>query len=92
MKRIITVFVFTLVFVLLISSGANVFAAGKSIEAFKCNNYSGTNDCQKMISEITGYDSAYSSYETTVQERQLKLADILWTIQSVGFNRKIKMY
>jgi hypothetical protein len=27
-------------------------------------------------------DSAYSSYETTVQERQLKLADILWTIQS----------
>ena len=27
-------------------------------------------------------DSAYSSYETTVQERQLKLADILWTIQT----------
>ena len=27
-------------------------------------------------------DSAYSSYETTVQERQLKLADIMWTIQT----------
>lgn len=62
MKRIITVFVFALAFVLLVSNGANVFAAGKSIEAFKCNNYTGTNDCQTMISEITGYDSAYSSY------------------------------
>ena len=35
-------------------------------------------------------DSAYSSYETTVQERQLKLADILWNIQSNQTN--LEMY
>jgi hypothetical protein len=27
-------------------------------------------------------ESAYSSYDTTVQERELKLSDILWTIQT----------
>ena len=35
-------------------------------------------------------DSAYSSYETTVQERQLKLADLMWTIQSNQTN--LEMY
>lgn len=35
-------------------------------------------------------DSAYSSYETSVQERQLKLADILWNIQSNQTN--LEMY
>ena len=35
-------------------------------------------------------ESAYSSYETTVQERQLKLADILWNIQSNQTN--LEMY
>ena len=35
-------------------------------------------------------DSAYSSYETTVQERQLKLADIMWNIQSNQTN--LEMY
>ena len=35
-------------------------------------------------------DSAYSSYETTVQERQLKLTDILWNIQSNQTN--LEMY
>lgn len=35
-------------------------------------------------------ESAYSSYETTVQERQLKLEDILWNIQSNQTN--LEMY
>ncbi|MBO4532501.1 MAG: TolC family protein [Treponema sp.] len=35
-------------------------------------------------------DSAYSSYETTVQERQLKLADLMWNIQSNQTN--LEMY
>ena len=35
-------------------------------------------------------ESAYSSYETTVEERQLKLADILWNIQSNQTN--LEMY
>ena len=35
-------------------------------------------------------NSAYSSYETTVQERQLKLADIMWNIQSNQTN--LEMY
>ena len=35
-------------------------------------------------------DSAYSSYETTVQERQLKLSDILWNIQTNQTN--LEMY
>ena len=62
MKKLMTIIVSAMVLVLLVSNSANVFAAGKSIEAFKMNYYSGTNDCQKMISEIQGYDSAYSSY------------------------------
>ncbi|MCR4900134.1 MAG: TolC family protein [Treponema sp.] len=35
-------------------------------------------------------DSAYSSYETTVQERELKLSDILWNIQTNQTN--LEMY
>ena len=35
-------------------------------------------------------DTAYSSYETTVQERQLKLADIMWNIQTNQTN--LEMY
>ena len=35
-------------------------------------------------------DTAYSSYESTVQERQLKLEDILWNIETNQKN--LEMY
>ena len=75
MKKLMTIFVSAMVLVILVSNSANVFAAGKSIEAFKLNYYPGTNDCQTMISGIKGYDSAYSSYYSASSISQADLTN-----------------
>ena len=47
--------------VLMVSNNLNCFAAGKTIEAFKNNNYKGTSDCEEMINGVKGQDSSYTS-------------------------------
>ncbi len=56
-KQLIGITILTL----LISNGVTVSAAGKTIEAFKNNTYSGTSDCQVMINGVKSQDSSYTS-------------------------------
>ena len=67
-----------------ISSGDPSLTLGLTFtpNTFKKNNI---NDQLEQISieqEAMKLDAAYSSYETTLRERQLKLEDILWNVKS----------
>lgn len=46
---------------LVLFNNVNCYAAGKTIEAFKNNNYTGTSDCQEMINGIKSQNSSYTS-------------------------------
>ena len=56
-KHVIGITILTLLF----SNAVTVSAAGKTIEAFKNNTYSGTSDCQVMINGVKSQDSSYTS-------------------------------
>ena len=46
---------------LLLSNSINVFAAGKTIEAYKNNSYIGTSDCEVMINGVKSQVPSYTS-------------------------------
>ena len=56
-KIVISITVATLLF----SNSLSVFAAGKTIEAYKNNTYSGTSDCEVIINGVKSQVPAYTS-------------------------------
>ena len=67
-----------------ISSGDPSLTLGITLtpNTFKKNNISDQLEQISIEQEAMKLDAAYSSYETTLRERQLKLEDILWNVKS----------
>ena len=67
-----------------ISSGDPSLTLGITLtpNTFKKSNISDQLEQISIEQEAMKLDAAYSSYETTLRERQLKLEDILWNVKS----------
>lgn len=61
MKAVKNLIIIVVAVVVLFSCVVSVVAAGKTIEAFKCNSYSGTSDCEVMINGVKAQVPEYTS-------------------------------